>query len=178
MGRLSKIKRELIQEANRRLLVEQGEHCSNYDCGFSSHLDRKRSIWPYEYQEPAPQKPESTEVDVTIKEIGSMDSDKEIVFVKNQTYDNNSYWKDDEWESFGDKTINEAMDIIRDSENKQHACSLKITLTSMVANKNYKKAVEGTTLLGYIDELCDIISKQFSPSVPNPNRVDWGSQTW
>jgi hypothetical protein len=170
VGRLSKIKRELIQEANRRLLVEQdiGEHCSNYDCGIVDHLDMKRSIWPYEYQEPVIPRPESTEVDVTIKEIGSMDSDKSIVFVKNQTYDNNSYWKDDEWKAFGNKTINEAMDIIRDSENKQHACSLKVTLTSMVAKKNYKKAVEGTTLLGYIDELCDIISKQFSPPIPNP----------
>jgi hypothetical protein len=139
VGRLSKIKRELIQEANRRLLTEQdtGQGCTNHHCGITSHLDRKSSIWPYEGEE------------------GGFEPQA-----------------DDEWNIFGSKTIDEAMDIIRDSKNMQHACSLKLTLTSMMEKKNYKKFIEGTTLLKYIDELCDIITPQSAVFGSKPEYVE------
>ena len=57
-------------------------------------------------------------------------------------------------------TVDEAMEKVRESKNMQHACSLKFALDSMLAKKNYKKVFEGSTLLEYTFELCDIITPQ------------------
>ena len=155
MGRLSKIKRELIQEANRRLLTEQdtGQGCTDYDCGWTSGLDRKKSIWPYEVMEE--------------EGVGDV-----VTFVETFRHNNVNYWKKDEWSIFGDKTVDEAMNIVRESKSKQHACSLKITLTSMMAKRNTVKVIEPRTLLKYIDELCDIITSQSAGFGSKPEYVE------